>query len=295
MAVLCMRCATIMHVLVIQETLCSPSELPKSPPGFRWIRQTNASYQDNGRGVAWLVRRSVPLRKLPQRTTDEIVVARVKDLTLISGYNRPKRLNVIKALHAALSRSGGKVVTIGDWNARHAKWDQRAPRNHQAGAMLDRVICSNNMTIVNSTGYTCHRWNGKSNIDLALVSDCLRTSVRGLSDLRGGGSDHTPVGVLVPVTFTSPEDAVREESRETTNWSEHRKELPKALQEWGRIRDSATNVEEAVAWLTATLTKLKRNANTLRCLPGRYGSRPSLLGGRGTWRLFSRNKKRHGI
>ena len=253
-------------VILLQETLIThPKSLPVPPPMFRWIRQSDNSFKQ-GRGVAALVRSDLPIRKLPQFSDSELMCLSLKeDLVIISGYNRPKRTNVIEDLGKAFSKCRDrKIVALGDWNARHSEWDGVLSWSHIEGNALNRIIKQQGCEVLNKSGQpTCVRAQGRSTIDLVIANARCISDPNAANEavtIAGGGSDHLPIAWSIEAASATPDPkALKKVVTRRTDCQAAKATGNDLWEKWTATKHAWHSPTEAANWITEELRTIKES------------------------------------
>lgn len=199
-----------------------------------------------------------------------LTVKLAEKVILVTGCNGPRRNDVLMELQQVLKiHAGANVIAAGDWNSRHRCWDPKVTWSHREGNLLKNTLDTNDCFVLNPSNHpTCVRPQGCSVIDLIVAN---RQAMRNLQLEeahmgKGAGSDHVPACINVDVgsDSTSEVTATSVKQHVHTDWLKLTQLGTEKLKDWDRVRNEASNLDEAVQWLTDLLMNTRKTCTTVR-------------------------------
>jgi len=179
-------------VLAITETKLDP--LTSFPPGRKFEA---FSISRNQGGVALSISPDVKYKFLfaDGKKEYQYVAIEVEDITIVGTYIRPgtKKRRMPAIMEAIRKKVKGRVIVIGDLNARHVNWSQGA-QNIQ-GQSLARWASQRNWEIQAPAKPTFLSaiTGGYSTLDIAVTRNCPLESIETVEGPWDGSSDHLAV------------------------------------------------------------------------------------------------------
>ena len=207
-------------IACLQETLLGDT-LYKGYRDYNIEKSPNIAGEGN-RGVALLVHKTLPYTRININTTLEAVAISVpgnKRYTICSIYLSPNTNISRNQILDVLSQLPKPFLLLGDFNAKHARWDKLNPAD-QRGKILEKILVEEPIDILNSVAPThYHIQTGSlSTIDLSLCSIEALTDFRWHIDEHLHSSDHYPI-YLTSVDFI-PQQSIPRWREKKANWEQ---------------------------------------------------------------------------
>ena len=183
-------------VLCLQETKLGPSDLAVIKCYSVYRRDIQSNTINHG-GVAVAVHHGVPCSALPLQTQLQAVAVRVNLLqffvTVCSVYLPPSDEVRSTDLENLLDQLPQPFLLLGDFNAHNPIWGSL--RQDQRGRQIERILISNNVSLLNSGSHTHFSVtpHSTSAIDLSLCSPDLLHRFEWHVDDDPLSSDHFPI------------------------------------------------------------------------------------------------------
>lgn len=215
-------------------------------------------------GVGVLVRDGLPhmhIKSLHTSTIEHIIITLQDNTTLIGVYNAPSK-NFTEACLAKLLNMSGKVVLIGDLNARHTEWNCHIS-NKNGRTLSDflkkHLYCS--LLYTNEHTHFPDNNMRATTIDIAITKNI--TNISPLTVTADLTSDHNPIHLKL---YNIPNQAT---TRTTTtykdaNWALYRTYINKNLEMHSAIEDTATLEEVLKSFTTLVQSAKKKVARTVK-------------------------------
>lgn len=237
--------------MALNETKLSP-EIKIKIKNYQVLRNDRTA---QGGGVALLIRNNVPFKTHPLNpniSIECICIELPKKIFLVAAYNQPRN-NISADDLQFLTSMGGKVVIVGDFNARHFAWNNHITNLN--GRTLFNFANDNNLIVHHTPTPTHFPENGTTPTYIDLI---LNKNVSNITEPISAPeltSDHNPI--LFQIYNLEKENDTRIiTSYKDTDWTELRNFLNEKI----TINNKITTKEEIdieVDLLTKNLTNAK--------------------------------------
>jgi len=185
--------ATSAVVASLQETKCGGRDL-NAPRGYAIYNKPGPDRLHGG--SALIIHNSRPHAHYGLQTELQAVAVQIqlrRKVTICSLYLPPNENISFETLSGLIEQLPTPFLLLGDFNARHQLWGDVVV--NQRGRIVERLILTENLTILNDGNPTHHhiQTNSMSCIDLSICSSCLTNDFEWTicDDLYG--SDHFPI------------------------------------------------------------------------------------------------------
>ncbi|CAH2209475.1 jg22110, partial [Pararge aegeria aegeria] len=170
---------------------------------------------DGYAGAALLIKSSVTFTRLslpPFPTSINAVAAKIRDISVLSIYISDSHAVHISDLEPILSSLSGSFLILGDFNCHHLMWGS-ADYDILACDLVD-LMEDKNICLLNDGSPTRRTAPGKnaSAVDLSLCSPNFGTLLSWSVLHDSYGSDHLPILISCPTSFTQPKSQLSSRS-----------------------------------------------------------------------------------